>query len=342
MTLDDSGDQAKGNPGFFINATNLKTDGIQLAGDLLGVIELGFGVCAGLKASEDESVIDTGDNAKVIGAGYQLTKCREVGVLGGSFDREPDTELAGCFILYNSHHACNNKISGGIEVSHIREPLPRERGCGDDGINPYCLNCNSIIADTNDSAGNADADFDTTGCIEFSLPLQHRSLSACDCGVVLEIYADEDKVNGCSEHPAKSHTMLQRDVFILGPIIQKHLPARNQNADAFVVNNADRRIAIHGLKATNNAGQNELTTSCTCHVVPLYIVAVSWHNAAFLVIDGQKIIVAADGCDRPQSGDCSGRRFGGLYLLCLKFRIIFLLGIVKTFLSNSLIYISAL
>ena len=80
MTPDDSGDQAKGNPGFFINATNLKTDGIQLAGDLLGVIELGFGVCAGLKASEDESVIDTGDNAKVIGAGYQLTKCREVGV----------------------------------------------------------------------------------------------------------------------------------------------------------------------------------------------------------------------------------------------------------------------
>lgn len=190
---------------------------IQLAGDLLGVIELGFGVCAGLKANEDEPVIDTGDNAKVIGARYQLTKSWEVRVLGGSFDRESDTELAGCFILYNSHHACNNKISGGIEVSHIRGPLPRERGCGDDGINPYCLNCNSIIADTNDSAGNADADFDTTGCIEFSLPLQHRSLSACDCGVVLEIYADEDKVNGCSEHPAKSHTMLQRDVLILGP-----------------------------------------------------------------------------------------------------------------------------
>ena len=94
VSADDTSDQAECHAGLFIHAADLEADGVKLAGDLLGVVELGFGIHSGLESDEDESIVDAGDDSVVVGAWHKLTQCRQIGVLGCCFDGESDITTA--------------------------------------------------------------------------------------------------------------------------------------------------------------------------------------------------------------------------------------------------------
>ena len=81
----------------------METDGIEFAGDLLGAIEPGLGVAAGLETDEDRSALHTGNDTVVIGAGHQLLQCLKTGVFLSGLNRQTNGVLAGILIVMYGH-----------------------------------------------------------------------------------------------------------------------------------------------------------------------------------------------------------------------------------------------
>ena len=171
MTLDDSGDEAKGDAAFLIDSGDTETDSIQSAGHVDGAIQLGLGIDTGLESNKEHAVLDTGDNSEIVGVGHDLLQGCAIGIFRGLFDGQAHRIDLALGVVADIHDSGHHEIARSIQISDIGEPLPGHIPGIDLGINAASLNRHRVVADRKYAAGHQDAGLDAAGSVVSFLPL---------------------------------------------------------------------------------------------------------------------------------------------------------------------------